>query len=74
MKPRWKVQSCVAYWVCCGTRGVVLYMSRDVKIRILLGGIIREEKRKEVEGGRSDKYTRVPALAWFKAALECFVG
>jgi len=26
------IQSCVGYWVCFGTRGVVLCKSRDVEI------------------------------------------
>ena len=47
-KPRGKVQSCVGYWVCFGTRGVVLCKSREVEIRMLSVCIIREEKRMEV--------------------------
>jgi hypothetical protein len=47
-KPRRKVQSCVGYWVCFGTRGVVLCKSCEVEIRMLSVCIIREEQGLEV--------------------------
>ena len=43
-----KVQSCVGYRVCFGMRGILLYKSHDVNIRMLSVCIIWEEKRKEV--------------------------
>jgi len=43
-----KVQSCVGYRVCFGTRGVVLCKSGDVKIRMLSVCTIWEETRKQV--------------------------
>jgi hypothetical protein len=49
-------------------------MSTDVEIRMLLGCIIREEKRKEVEVERSDIYTQVPVISWFKVQPVSFVG
>jgi hypothetical protein len=45
---RGKVQSCVVYRVCFGTRGVVVCKTRDVEIRMLSVCIIREEKRNDV--------------------------
>jgi len=60
--------------VCFEPRGVVLCKSSDVEIRMLSVCIIREEKRKEVEVGRRDIYTRVPAISWFKVQLVSFVG
>jgi len=62
-KPRWKVQSCVGYWVCFGTRGVVLCKSREVKIRMLSVCIIPEENSMEVLAGRWNIYTRVTAIS-----------
>jgi len=47
-KRRWKVQSCVDYRVCFGTRGVVLCKLCDVEIGMLSVCITGEEKRKEV--------------------------
>ena len=32
--------------------------------------IIREEKRKEVSGGRRDIYTRVLAISWFNLSVS----
>jgi hypothetical protein len=46
-KPKEIVQSCVGYWVCFGTRGVVICKSREVEIRLLLVWIIWEDKRME---------------------------
>jgi len=43
------VQSCVGYWVCFGTRGIVLCKSRDVRIVQDAGGEINTG-RKEDEG------------------------
>jgi hypothetical protein len=68
------VQSCVGYVVCFGMRGVVLCKSRDVEIRILSGCIIREEKRNEMLAGRSDIYTRVLVISWFKVQFVSVVG
>jgi len=68
------VQSCVGYRVCFGMRGVVLCKSRDVEIRMLSVCMIREEKRKEMQAGRRDIYTRVLAISWFKVQLVSFVG
>jgi hypothetical protein len=68
------VQSCVGYRVCFGTRGVLVCKSRDVQIRMLSVCIIQEEKRKEMSAGRSDIYTRVLAIFWFKVKLGSFVG
>jgi hypothetical protein len=60
--------------VCFGTRGVDLYKSRDVEIRMLSVCIIREEKTKEAWAGIRDIYTRVPAISGFKVQLVSFVG
>jgi len=48
-KPRGNVQSCVGYRVCFGTRGVVLYNSRDVEIVLDAGGVF-DTRGKENEG------------------------
>jgi len=60
-----KVQRCVGYRVCFGTRGIVFCKSADVEIRMVLVCIKQEEKRKEVEVGRRDICTRVRAISWF---------
>jgi len=47
-KPCEKEQHGVCYRVCFGMRGVVLRKSGDVKVRMQLVSMIREEMRKEV--------------------------
>jgi hypothetical protein len=59
-KARGNLQSCVGYRMCCGTRGVVLSMSRvSSKLGMLAVCQTREEKRMELNAGRRDIYTWV---------------
>ena len=47
------IQSCVGYWVCFGTRGVVLFKSRDVEIVQDVGGVFNTGRMEN--GGVGEK-------------------
>jgi len=56
MNPRGNVQSCLGYWVCFGTRGVVLCKSRDVEIIQDTGGVFNMGGKENGGVGGKNEY------------------